>query len=99
MKYIYVYSCPYCDVRNTHAGFDSITTKFDSKAEKKFEIGKTVKNRQEPCHIIQIAEIVATCHNVTLQHVSDICYDNSNQLFFSSSSPTTTITTTTKEVE
>jgi TatD DNase family protein len=76
-------SCPYCDVRNTHAGHSHVTTTFDSKAEKKFEMGKTVKNRQEPCHVIQIAEIVAKCHNVSLQKVADTCYENSLQLFFS----------------
>jgi TatD DNase family protein len=74
-------SCPYCDVRSTHAGFHHIETHFDAKAEKKFELGKVVKNRQEPCHIIQIAEIVAKCHTVSLQQVSDVCYNNSLSLF------------------
>jgi len=50
---------PWCDIRATHAGHHLISTKFESKKEKKFEMGITVKNRQEPCHIVQVLEVVA----------------------------------------
>jgi len=68
-------------VRKTHPGYKYIQTHFPAKAEKKFERGSCVKSRQEPCHIIQVAEIVAGCKNVSLQQVADACYENSQKLF------------------
>lgn len=73
--------CPYCEVRKTHAGHMHIKSKFEAKAEKKFERGKTVKSRQEPCHIVQIAEIVAGVKGIQVEEVADKCYDNSIRLF------------------
>lgn len=77
-----IISCPYCDVRSTHAGYESVQTQFDSKAEKKFQLGFTVKNRQEPCHIIQIAEIISHCHQIPIEQVAQVCYTNTCKLFF-----------------
>jgi len=73
--------CPYCEVRSTHAGFSHIVTKFEAKAEKKFERGKLVKSRQEPCHIIQVAEVLAGCKELPVKQVADTCYENTLQLF------------------
>jgi TatD DNase family protein len=74
-------SCPYCEVRKTHAGYRFIQTHFSSVAEKKFEAGMTVKNRQEPCHVVQVAEIVAGCKTISIDSVADACYKNSLKLF------------------
>jgi TatD DNase family protein len=74
-------SCPYCEVRKTHAGYEYIKTHFPAKAEKKFERGQTVKSRQEPCHIIQVAEVIAGCKKLSLQEVADATYQNSMSLY------------------
>lgn len=82
-------------MRPTHAGYKHIATHFPSKAEKKFERGQCVKSRQEPCHIVQVAEIVAGAKSaaaaagggdsmarvVSVQTVADACYENSLRLF------------------
>ena len=73
--------CPYCDIRKTHAGFSFIQTTFDAKAEKKFEMGHPVKNRQEPCHVVQVAEVVAGVHQKSLAMVANTIYQNSLDLF------------------
>ena len=73
--------CPYCDIRATHAGHEHVQTTFPSKAEKKFQAGLAVKNRQEPCHIIQVAEVVAGVQQMDLRHVTETVYRNSLQLF------------------
>ena len=73
--------CPYCDVRKTHAGYSHIKTTFDAKPEKKFVMGHPVKNRQEPCHVIQVAEIVAGVQEKSLAVVADTTYQNSLDLF------------------
>jgi TatD DNase family protein len=73
--------CPYCEVRKTHPGYQYIQTHFEARAEKKFERGLTVKSRIEPCHIVQVAEVVAGCKNVPVQEVANACYDNSMRLY------------------
>lgn len=70
-------------MRPTHAGYKYIQTQapFPARAEKKFERGCCVKNRQEPCHIVQVAEIVAGVKDVPLHTVAAACYENSLRLF------------------
>ena len=72
---------PYCEVRATHPGHKYIQTTWPAKAEKKFERGFTVKNRQEPCHIIQIAEVVAAVKQVALAELAQAVYQNSCRLY------------------
>mmetsp|Transcript_16208 Transcript_16208/g.30867 ORF Transcript_16208/g.30867 Transcript_16208/m.30867 type:complete len:444 (+) Transcript_16208:667-1998(+) len=73
--------CPYCEVRATHPGYKYIQTKWEAKAEKKFQTGLTVKSRQEPCHIVQIAEVVAAVKQIPIQEFADIVYHNSCRLY------------------
>jgi len=73
--------CPYCDVRRTHAGYRHVQTHIDAKAEKKFKRGYAVKNRQEPGHVIQVAEAIAGCKQLPLQQVADTCYQNTLRVF------------------
>jgi TatD DNase family protein len=73
--------CPYCEIKPTHAGFQYIQTKFEKRIEKKFELGKGVKGRNEPYQIIQVAEVIAGTKNIPLQEVTDACYKNSMDLY------------------
>jgi TatD DNase family protein len=75
--------CPYCDIRPTHAGYQHVQTHFHdtTKPEKKFQAGYLVKNRQEPCQIVQVAEIVAGVKQVTVETVAQACWENANKLF------------------
>jgi TatD DNase family protein len=73
--------CPYCEIKASHAGFGYVTTKFEKKVEKKFELGKMVKGRNEPCQMIQVAEVIAGVKGVTVKEVADACYDNSMRLY------------------
>ena len=73
--------CPYCDVKRTHAGYHYVKTLFESRQEKKFEKGFQVKGRNEPCNIIQVAEVIAGCKGVHVSDVIDACYRNSLQLY------------------
>jgi TatD DNase family protein len=72
---------PYCDVKATHAGFEFVKTKFESKNYKKFELGKMVKGRNEPCQIVQVAEVIAGAKGMTVEEVADACYKNSMKLY------------------
>lgn len=54
---------------------------FEAKADKKYEEGKCVKGRQEPCHIVQVARIVAACRKESLGDLAEAVYKNSLQLY------------------
>lgn len=52
--------CPWCEIKPSHAGYKLIQTTFESKKDpKKWQEGFCVKGRSEPCHIVQVAEVVA----------------------------------------
>lgn len=78
--------CPYCEIKNTHSSMKYLTeiSKFDpsfKKADKKFEMGKMVKGRNEPNHIIQVAEVIAGVKGISLEQVATTCYENSMKLY------------------
>jgi TatD DNase family protein len=73
--------CPYCDVKRTHAGYQYVKTVFDTVDEKKFKNGVQVKGRNEPCNIIQVAEVIAGCKGIDVTEVTEACYQNSLRLY------------------
>ena len=73
--------CPYCEIKATHAGFDAIRTKWEKKEDKRFELGKMVKGRNEPCQIVQVAEVIAHVKGISVQEVADASYENSCNLY------------------
>uniref|UniRef100_A0A7S2KCX0 TatD related DNase n=1 Tax=Leptocylindrus danicus TaxID=163516 RepID=A0A7S2KCX0_9STRA len=73
--------CPWCDIRASHAGFEYVKTKYPTKQEKKYEKGCCVKGRNEPCHIIQVAEVVAGVKGLSVEEVAAACYRNSMDFF------------------
>lgn len=73
--------CPWCDIRITHAGSDYVATKFETKTEKKYENGKCVKGRYEPCHIKQVCEVIAGVKGISVQDVATTTRNNAYALF------------------
>ncbi|KAL9188957.1 hypothetical protein ACHAXT_011447 [Thalassiosira profunda] len=77
--------CPWCDVRPSHASFEHVQTTYPTKKEKQYsrELGEEfcVKNRTEPCHVAQIAEVVAGVQGVDVKEVVEVCCRNVFDLF------------------
>ena len=74
--------CPWCEVKASHAGHKLVKTTFPTKnAPKKWAEGHTVKGRSEPCHIVQIVEIIAALKEVKKAEVADAAWSNSLSLF------------------
>lgn len=74
---------PWCDLRQTHAGFKYVQTKFESVKEKKWKEGCYVKNRMEPSLIGQVAECLAGVKGEEVEVVRRVCGENTMNLFFS----------------
>lgn len=73
--------CPWCDIRPTHAGSMHIKTQFVTKPEKKYDVNCCVKGRYEPCHIVQVAEVIAGVKGITKEEVAVTSKRNAFNLF------------------
>lgn len=62
--------CPYCDIRNSHASAKYLKTTFPKVAKEKYSKDKLLRDRNEPCAIVQVCEVVAALLGKTEEEVS-----------------------------
>ncbi|KAG0250074.1 TatD DNase [Mortierella polycephala] len=82
---------PWCDIRPTHASFKHLAKMTPeqqalysppSKKKERFELGLTVKNRNEPCTMGQVLHVMADLHAMDPEALSEIVYQNTMRVFF-----------------
>lgn len=73
---------PWCAVKPSHAGSKHLKTEFLKKKADKYESGFMVKDRNEPCTIVQVLEIVAAVRGADPITLAGKVYENSERLFF-----------------
>eukprot|EP00252_Welwitschia_mirabilis_P009932 TRINITY_DN22880_c0_g1_i2.p1 TRINITY_DN22880_c0_g1~~TRINITY_DN22880_c0_g1_i2.p1 ORF type:complete len:322 (-),score=59.90 TRINITY_DN22880_c0_g1_i2:223-1188(-) len=74
---------PYCEIRSTHAGSSYIKTTWPSRKKEKYDPACTVKNRNEPCNIRQVLEVVAGVRDIQdINGLAKTFYKNTCRLFF-----------------
>lgn len=74
---------PWCDVRPTHAGYEYVKTKWETKDKKKYDAACLVKGRNEPCSVVQVLEVVAGFRGLSnTWAVSEMIYKITEGLFF-----------------
>merc|ERR1711957_437701 len=72
----------------THAGHGFVKSSWDEvKKPEKWQEGKCVKDRCEPCHIRCVLEVVAGCKGVDAEVFEKQVYNNSLRVFFPTEAP------------
>ncbi|CAF2387039.1 unnamed protein product [Rotaria sp. Silwood2] len=78
---------PWCGIKPSHTSHSHIKTQFTSEMVKKekWTSGKMVKDRNEPCTIIQICEVIHSIRDnqESFEELCEKIYFNTKQLFFS----------------
>lgn len=73
---------PWCSIKPSSPAFRFVTTQFETvKKPEKFEVGKGVKDRCEPCDIIRVAEVLASARGVPISVISEAAFSNTRNLF------------------
>ena len=77
--------CPYCDIRNSHYSSQFIKTVLPRKDKAKYkpENGEfcIVKDRNEPCMMIQVVEVLAELKGISTEELCQHAWANSLKLF------------------
>ena len=74
---------PWCTIRPSHAGSAHVKTRWPQvKRSDKWEQGKCVKDRCEPCHIWQVGEVLAAVRGQSVEEIASITTRNAEDLFF-----------------
>jgi TatD DNase family protein len=73
--------CPYCDIRNSHASSKFVKTKFPSAKKEKYTVDKMVKDRNEPCTIVQVVEVLAALYEIEEEKLCEITWQNTLKMF------------------
>jgi TatD DNase family protein len=56
---------PWCTIKPSHASSSLVTTQFPTVKKEKYTEGKLVKDRNEPCQLIQVLEVVSKLHEIS----------------------------------
>lgn len=73
---------PWCGIKPTHPSHAHMATTFPSKKKEKFEQGWLVKDRNEPCTIRQVFEVVAAVRGADPDDLAAKVLRNTKTLFF-----------------
>ena len=77
--------CPYCDIRNSHHSSQHVKTIFPKKDKSKYkpspENFTVVKDRNEPCTIVQVVEVIAALKGISCEEVCSAAWANTLKMF------------------
>lgn len=60
---------PWCEIRPSHASAQYVSTKWPTVRPEKWDEAKLVKGRCEPCHVVQVAEVMAGLKEISLEEL------------------------------
>ena len=75
---------PWCGIKPSHAGYGYIRSSWEEvKKPERWEEGKCVKDRCEPCQMRQVLEVVAGCRGVSPEELAKAVLENTDQFMSS----------------
>lgn len=72
---------PWCSIKPSHPSHKFVSTTFKTVKKEKFIPGCLIKDRNEPCHMINVLEAVAKIRNVTPVALAQQVEENTKRLF------------------
>eukprot|EP01036_Dinobryon_divergens_P034786 gene34786-44991_t len=72
---------PWCGIKPTHAGFKHLRTTFPTTKKEKFSLGTLVKDRNEPCTLVQVLEVLAAVRGMGQEELAHQIWANTQRLF------------------
>jgi TatD DNase family protein len=72
---------PWCSIKPSHASSSLVTTTFPTVKKEKYQDGKLVKDRSEPCQLIQVLEVVSKLHEMDIIDLAEQISANTVKLF------------------
>ncbi|KAL7676575.1 hypothetical protein ACOME3_002825 [Neoechinorhynchus agilis] len=73
--------CPWCEIRPTHASYEFVKTKFESVKKGKWCSEKLVQGRNEPCQLIQVAEVISHIKQMDIEDFIETVHANTCRVF------------------
>ena len=75
--------CPYCDIRNSHASAKYVKTVIQKVAKEKYKTSsdKINKDRNEPCTMIQVVEVLAALTGRSEEEIVKTAWENTLNMF------------------
>ena len=75
--------CPYCDIRNSHASAKYVKTQIPKIAKEKYKCNpeKLNKDRNEPCTMIQVLEVVSALTGHSEEEIAETAWKNTLKMF------------------
>ncbi|KAK8831168.1 hypothetical protein WA577_003339 [Blastocystis sp. JDR] len=73
---------PYCAISSAHACYPLTKTHFPMKRVEKYDSECLVKGRNEPCRVIEVLEVIAACHQVSVEEAASVIYNSTLKLYF-----------------
>lgn len=79
---------PWCGIKKTHSSFKHVQpAPWGEVKKEKWVEGSCVKDRCEPGHITQVAQVIAALKQVDPAVVAEQAYENSLRVFFQQPHP------------
>ena len=73
---------PWCGVKPTHAAAAHVRAAWPACKKERYAPGHTVRDRNEPCHIVAVAEALAGVRGEDVAVLADAAARNARALFF-----------------
>jgi len=71
---------PNCLIKSQHAAYDMISTRFNVVNRRHYKGETMVINRNEPCTLIQVLEVVASIRGIDKYELAEIVWANSHKV-------------------